>query len=94
MLIKSIKLGFAVTSFILMTPLVAMLFTSEVNWEIENFAVAAMLLFVLVFTLSMLHKKIKLKKNRHLVLVIILMFFLLLWAELAVGIFNSPIAGN
>ena len=72
---------------ILMVPLVAMQFTSEVNWTIGDFIVAGVLLFGTgsVFVLA----GRKLPQSRLVVGVILGAAFLYVWAELAVGVFTD-----
>lgn len=73
---------------ILMIPLAAMQFTSNVNWTISDFTVMGALLFgtssIFVLTARRIHKK-----HRMLIGVIFLFTFLWLWIELAVGLFTN-----
>jgi uncharacterized membrane protein len=71
-----------------------MQFTNEVNWSIMDFLIAGVLLFGTGLTIEFVLRKVKTRKNRILVCGIIILLLLLLWTELAVGIFGSPIAGN
>jgi hypothetical protein len=79
---------------ILLVPLIAMQFTSEVNWGIEDFALMAVLLLGTGLLIEMVLRYVQSKGNRILLcsLIIIALFFV--WAELAVGIFGSPFAGS
>ncbi len=79
---------------LLFIPLMAMQFTNEVNWNISDFIVAAVLLLVAVFTYELISRKVKTPKNRTILSVVLLIIFLLIWAELAVGIFGTPLAGS
>lgn len=79
---------------LLMIPAIAMQFSNEVHWTILDFGVAAILLFGLALLLDILLKKFKTTKKRLLSIAIILIIFILLWIELAVGLFGSPIAGS
>jgi hypothetical protein len=71
-----------------------MQFSNDVNWSIMDFVVAGVLLFGTGLTIQFVLRKVKTRKNRILICGIILLLLLLLWIELAVGIFGSPIAGN
>lgn len=71
-----------------------MQFSNEVNWSIMDFLVAGVLLFGTGLTIEFVLRKVKTRKNRILICGIILLLLLLLWIELAVGLFGSPIAGN
>ena len=79
---------------ILLIPLVAMQFSKEVNWTILDFSLAGALLFGIAITLKWIIKKAKTKRAKLMLISALLIVFILLWIELAVGIFNSPIAGN
>ena len=73
---------------VLLVPLVAMQFTSEVNWGPEDFLAAALMLGAagLAFELTL-----RLTRNptyRLIAAVGIGIAFMLTWAELAVGIFH------
>lgn len=77
-----------------MVPLVAMQFTKEVNWTLSDFLIMGILLFATVFTIDFVLKKVKTFKSRLILVFGILALLILIWAELAVGIFGSPIAGS
>ena len=79
---------------LLLIPFIAMQFSNEVNWSIMDFVVAGVLLFGTGLTIEFVLRKVKTRKNRILVCGIIILLLLLLWTELAVGLFGSPIAGN
>jgi len=79
---------------LLLIPAVAMQFTQEVQWSIGDFLVMGVLLFCLGAGLDLLRQKIFSKPRRRIWTLVVVLFFLLLWAEMAVGIFNSPIAGD
>lgn len=71
-----------------------MQFSNDVNWSIMDFVAAGVLLFGTGLTIQFVLRKVKTRKNRILICSFILLLLLLLWIELAVGIFGSPIAGN
>lgn len=74
---------------LLLCPLIAMQFTKEVNWTTIDFLAAAVLLFSAGFALEWVMQKISRKKIQILLAIAILCAFMLLWAELAVGVFHS-----
>ncbi|MDF0706459.1 MAG: hypothetical protein VX772_02615 [Bacteroidota bacterium] len=78
---------------LLAIPFIAMQFSSEVQWSLFDFIVAGGLLTVLGFTIDLALKKITGTK-RIMAVATIVLFFLLIWAELAVGVFGSPLAGS
>lgn len=85
---------FAVAGLILLLPLVAMQFTNEVNWSVFDFIVAGILLFGTGGVIEFALRKIKVVNQRVWVVLGILFVLFLIWAELAVGIFGTPFAGN
>lgn len=85
---------YSIPFVILSIPLMAMQFTKEVNWTISDFLVMGILLFTTVFTIDFVLKKFKTLKSRLILIVGIVVLLALVWAELAVGIFGSPLAGS
>ncbi|MCX2574823.1 hypothetical protein [Pedobacter sandarakinus] len=91
---NSIKIMLAIITLILLVPLVAMQFTAEVKWTLSDFFIAALLLLSSGFAIVFVLNKVKTGKMRTILLMIILLALFLIWAELAVGVFDSPLAGN
>ena len=79
---------------LLLLPLLAMQFTTEVNWKMIDFFIMALLLFVLVSSIEYVLQHQKLMATRLLWIGLALLVFLLVWAELAVGVFGTPFAGS
>ena len=79
---------------ILSIPLIAMQFTNEVNWNLMDFVVAAVLLLGTGFSLDFVVRKINRAKYRVPLFLAIVLTLVLVWAELAVGIFGTPFAGS
>ena len=79
---------------LLLIPLIGMLFSSEINWSLLDFIIMGMLLLGLGFMLEVVLRKVQKKKNRIVLIAIILIMFVLIWAELAVGLFGTPFAGS
>jgi len=79
---------------ILLIPLIAMQFTEDVNWKLLDFVIAAILLLGTGLICELVIRKVKKKENRVTLIVVIIAILLLIWAELAVGIFGTPLAGN
>lgn len=75
------------TALILLIPLVAMQYTSDVNWTAGDFAVAGVLLFG-TGSAFVLATRI-LPQHRALVAAVLAAGFVYLWAELAVGVFTE-----
>ena len=71
-----------------------MQFTNEVDWDVFDFAVMGVLLFGVGLLSELVLRKVKPLRNRIIICGAILVAFFLIWAELAVGIFGSLIAGS
>lgn len=92
--LKTFLILLSIVLLLLLIPFVAMQFTNEVNWSLMDFVMAGILLFGTSLVFELVIRKVKSTKHRLLISGIILLLLFLLWAELAVGIFGSPIAGN
>jgi hypothetical protein len=79
---------------LLLVPFIAMQFSDQVKWGAFDFLVAALLLFGFGLLIEMVLRKIKKTGHRILVCGGLLLVLLLIWAELAVGIFGTPLAGS
>jgi len=85
---------YSIPLIILSFPLIAMQLTNEVSWTISDFLVMGILLFSTVFTIDFVLKKVKTMKSRLILIFAIVILLVLVWAELAVGIVGSPLAGS
>jgi len=79
---------------LLCIPLLAMQFTNEVNWTVADFIIAGLLLFVTGLVFDFILRKVKKTRQRILAISVLILTFILVWAELAVGIFNTVFAGH
>ena len=79
---------------ILLIPLIAMQFTSEVEWSFFDFVIAGALLLLTAALLDLVFKRVKQKKKRIAIGVVVVVMLLVIWAELAVGLFGTPFSGN
>jgi hypothetical protein len=79
---------------LLLIPLIAMSFTAEVQWSLFDFIVMGILLMAVGTGLEIVLRKVLSPGRRLLWLSAVVFAGLLLWAELAVGIFGSPLAGS
>ena len=80
--------------FLLLIPLIAMQFTNEVNWNRSDFVVAGVLLLGTGLICELVMRKVKKINHRIILCAVILAALLLIWIELAVGIFGTPFAGS
>lgn len=91
---KRLKLFVIATLILLLIPLIAMQFTSEVNWTPLDFVVAGVLLLGTGLICDLVIRKVKKIKYQTALIAVILIALLLIWAELAVGIFGTPLGGS
>ncbi|MGX5686627.1 hypothetical protein ACWKWW_18910 [Chryseobacterium cucumeris] len=85
---------YALPLVVLSIPLVGNLVSKEVNWSGSDFLIAGALLFTAAFLINLVRNKIKKQSQRMIVCILILLTLVLIWVELAVGIFGSPFAGS
>jgi hypothetical protein len=78
---------------ILLFPLVAMQFTREVNWSPADFGIVGALLLGACITFEFLARRFS-GTSRYAVGIAIATVVVLVWLELAVGVFGSPWAGT
>lgn len=84
----------ASTLSLLLIPLVAMQFTEDVNWSGGDFLIMGILLLSVLCIIEPVRYYITSGRQRTILYLIVLIGFVLLWAEMAVGIFGSAIAGS
>lgn len=94
-----------ITALILMVPFLLMQFNVQiadpgnpgletVNWNVFDFVVMGFLIFATGIAYEILILKMNTRAQRWAVAILVAGAFFLIWAELAVGIFGSPIAGS
>jgi len=71
-----------------------MQFTDEMNWTLFDFIVAGVLLLGTGLMCELVMRRITKISLRIAICVALLAMFLLIWAELAVGIFGTPLSGH
>ena len=79
---------------LLAIPFVAMRFSGEVNWTLGDFIVAGGLLLGLALVIEAILRVVIQRRHRILLFVVVFVLFVLLWAELAVGVFGTPFGGS
>lgn len=79
---------------LLLVPLVAMQFTTEVAWTLSDFIIMGVMLYGTGLACEWILRKVRKPAYRLAVCAVVLFAFLLTWAELAVGIFGTPLAGS
>jgi len=91
---KRLKFILLTVVVLLLIPLIAMQFTAEVNWTLLDFVVAGVLLLGTGLIFDLVLRKIKNNNYRITIAAALLIVLLLFWAELAVGIFGTPLSGS
>jgi len=79
---------------LLSIPFFAMKFTGEVNWTAIDFVAAGILLFGTAIICECILRFVKSTPARLVLCGIALLGLMLVWAELAVGIFGTRFAGS
>lgn len=94
MINRRLPIMFGAVAILLFIPLIAMQFTEEVQWTLSDFTTMAILLLLTAISCEIVLRKVKKPAYKLLLCTAVLSAFLLIWAELAVGIFGTPIAGS
>ena len=94
MQIKRLVIIVLVSLFLLLIPLIAMQFTNEVNWTTTDFIIAGGLLLGAGLIAEIVMRKVKNINYKVVLLGAIFIIVMLIWIELAVGIFGTPFSGN
>ena len=84
---KSLTHIISVVAILLLIPFISMQFTTEVKWTLMDFIVAGILLLSTGLACNFVIQKVKNTKFRVAICLAILAILLLVWAELAVGVF-------
>ena len=79
---------------LLVFPLFFNIISDDFNWSVFDFAVMGLMLIFVGIALELVSTLIKGGRKKEILYGLIILLFLLLWAELGVGIFNSPISGD
>jgi hypothetical protein len=87
-LLRSFLAVAAVTALLLLLPLTAMQFTSEVRWGLEDFLAAGALIFATGVGMVLVARHTRRTAYRVALMGMLLLALVVIWAELAVGIFT------
>lgn len=79
---------------VLLVPLIAMQFTESVNWSMSDFIMGGLLLFGMGLLLDFTERRISNFNYKVPVMIGVILLFVLIWADLAVGIFGMPWSGD
>ena len=81
------------TAALLSIPLIGGLISENVNWSLFDFLIGGALIFVVASVELLLWRSLP-KMSRWPIMLFLMLLFAILWAEMAVGIFGSPLAGS
>jgi hypothetical protein len=79
---------------LLLIPFIAMRFTNEVDWGPADFVIAGVLLLGTGLMCEFVLRTVKTTGYRIALCAAILFALMLIWIELAVGLFGTPFAGS
>ena len=79
---------------LLLIPLFGSLFSNQVNWSLFDFIVMGFLLGLTGLSIHFIIEKLRNKTFKIVTIIFALIIFLMIWVELAVGVFGSPITGS
>lgn len=93
---ENIRLTGIVTTVgvLLLIPYFAMRFTNEVKWNWFDFLVAGILLLGTGLAIEFVLRRVKKLQYRLAVCAALLFALFIIWAELAVGLIGTPLAGS
>lgn len=78
---------------LLLIPLVAMQITDQVQWTPTDFIIAFILFTSGGLSITWINAKVKTPHYKIILMVLLLLIFFLVWAELAVRLFGTVFAG-
>ena len=79
---------------LLLIPLFGNIFSNQVNWSLFDFIVMGFLLGLTGLSIHFIIEKLRNKTFKIVTIIFALIIFLIIWVELAVGVFGSPITGS
>ena len=88
------KIYLIIFGFLLSIILLFNIISDEFDWDIFDFIVLIIMMIFTAALFEIVSRIIKTKKNQKILFILITIIFLLIWAELGVGIFDSPFAGD
>ena len=91
---KRLKIILTAVAILLLIPFIAMQFTDEVTWTSFDFVVMGILLLGTGLLSELVLRKMTKTKHKIALCIAIVLLFLIIWAELGVGIFGTPFAGS
>jgi uncharacterized membrane protein YfhO len=79
---------------LLIIPLLGVLISDSIDWGFFDFLMMGSLLLVLGIAINLSLLNINHFKKKMAIIFFLILIFLIIWVELAVGVFNTPFAGT
>lgn len=87
--IMSVFRAMVFTLVVLVIPAIASIVVSEAQWIGSDFVIAGALLFIISLVIDLILHRVGSSRGRLIGLAVVVLVFIYLWAELAVGIFTN-----
>lgn len=94
MRLNQFKFILIIVVVLLSIPFVASFFSTNFNWSWFDYTIMGILLLLVGITATFLFNSVKNQKRRLLYFILLGIVVFVIWAELAVGVFNTVIAGD
>ena len=78
---------------VLLLPLIGVIFFG-LDWNIFDFLIMGLLILFFSIAINLILNHLNSSKLRLILVLMLVILFLLIWAELAVGVFGTPFAGT
>lgn len=91
---KRLIIILSLVGILLLIPLIAMQFTDEVKWSGSDFLIMGILLLGTGLICELILRKVTKRSSRIILCLAVVFVLVLIWMELAVGIFGTPFAGS
>ncbi|HYF97270.1 MAG TPA: hypothetical protein VD947_04520 [Patescibacteria group bacterium] len=92
---KNIIRSVLAAELVLLVPLLAMIFAVEGwDWKLPDFIIVGVLLAGVGFAYQLIANGVKSNSRQTAIGIVLAVTMILIWMELAVGIFGSPFAGS
>jgi hypothetical protein len=78
---------------VLLLPLIGVI-VFDLDWNIFDFLIMGLLILFFSIAINLILNHLNSSKLRLILVLMLVILFLLIWAELAVGVFGTPFAGT
>ncbi|MDA8614389.1 hypothetical protein N9L51_05955 [Gammaproteobacteria bacterium] len=78
---------------VLLLPLIGVILF-DLDWNIFDFLIMGLLILFFSIAINLILNHLNSSKLRLILVLMLVILFLLIWAELAVGVFGTPFAGT